>query len=113
MKRIIMVAVLALVLISTSAHAARKGMYFSGNVGVSLLSDTDWNIPISFLTGEESYDLGFRIGGALGYDFGAFRVEGEIAYRTNDADEGTTVTLGTFVTSGPVAGAVTALSIFI
>ena len=27
------------------------------------------------------------VGGALGYDFGAFRAEGEIAYRANDFDD--------------------------
>ncbi len=86
MKRLLVMAIFALVFITTSAQAADKGMYASGNIGLSLLSDGDASIPGLF-TAEGSYDLGFMVGGALGYDFGAFRAEGEIAYRTNDFDE--------------------------
>ena len=106
MKRFILMAIFALVFITTSAHAADKGMYFSGNFGFSELSDSNASIP-GIVTAQVSFDLGFRVGGALGYDFGAYRVEGEIAYRLNDTDEGTVVGLpGT----GPVNGEVSAIS---
>jgi len=105
MKRFILTATLALVFITTSAHAADKGMYFSGNFGFSELSDSNASIPGIF-TSEVDFDLGFRVGGALGYDFGAYRVEGEIAYRLNDTDVGTASGFGT----GPVTGEVSAIS---
>jgi len=104
MKRFILTAILALVFITTSAHAADKGMYVSGNLGFSLLSDSTASIP-GIVTAQVSFDLGFRVGGALGYDFGAYRVEGEIAYRLNDTDAGT-VSGG----PGPVFGEVSATS---
>lgn len=107
MKRLLMMAVFALVFVTTSAQAADKGMYVSGNVGLSLVPDLDTNV-IGFSTfGTTSLDPGFIISGALGYDFGSFRAEGEIAYRSNDTDEGTfTFAPGT----GPVDGDVSALS---
>jgi len=106
MKRLILTAVLALVFITTSAHAADKGMYFSGNLGLSLVPELDQNI-VGFPTFSSlNLDPGFVFGGALGYDFGAFRAEGEIAYRTNDTDDGTTVGFGT----GPVDGDISAIS---
>jgi len=86
MKRLIVVAVLALVFITTSAHAADKGMYVAGNLGISLLSDADVE-QSGFPTVEASFDLGFNIGGAIGYDYGNIRAEGEITYRRNDIDE--------------------------
>ena len=38
MKRFILMAIFALVFITTSAHAADKGMYVSGNLGLSIAS---------------------------------------------------------------------------
>jgi opacity protein-like surface antigen len=86
MKRLLVTAVFALVFITTSAQAADKGkgMYFSGNLGVSILSDAD-NEALGIVI-ETSYDPGFNIGGAFGYNYGSVRAEGEITYRSNDAD---------------------------
>jgi len=105
MKRFILMAIFALVFITTSAHAADKGMYVSGNVGLVLVPDLDQEI-ISIPVSEVSLDLGFGVGGALGYDFGAFRAEGEIAYRLNDTDDGNVIGFG----PGPVDGDISALS---
>src|ERR1043166_7416462 len=33
------------------------------------------------------HDLGYDIGGIVGYDFGGFRVEGEVSYRQAGVDE--------------------------
>jgi len=79
MKRFILTAILALVFITTSVQAADKGMYVSGNLGLSLASDTDLSTAgfPDFI--EISFDPGLTIGGALGYDYGNVRAEGEIA----------------------------------
>lgn len=86
MKRLLVIAVFALVFITTSAHAADKGMYFSGNLGLSIASDSDLS---AFGTdfAEISFDPGFNIGGAFGYDYGNIRAEFEIAYHFWDMDE--------------------------
>jgi opacity protein-like surface antigen len=87
MKRFIVMAVFALVFITTSAQAADKGMYVSGNLGLTMLSDSD--LSEGSINGEISFDPGIVIGGALGYDYGNIRAEGEITYRMSDMDEAT------------------------
>ncbi len=66
---------------ATSAQAASGKLYFSGNAGLTLTDDMD--LPGLNL----SFSPGFNIGGAVGYDFGQFRAEGEITYRSTDLDE--------------------------
>ncbi len=81
MKRFLMTMIVAAVFMATSAQAANGKMYFSGSAGVSITNDLDFpGINISF-------DPGFNVGGALGYDFGQFRAEGEIRYSSVDIDE--------------------------
>jgi OOP family OmpA-OmpF porin len=81
MKRILMSMVIALMLMATSAQAADGKLYFSASGGLSLTDDLDFpGINISF-------SPGFNVGGALGYDFGQFRAEGEIRYSSVDLDE--------------------------
>ncbi len=81
MKRFLMTMIVAAVFMATSAQAADGKMYFSGSAGVSISNDLDFpGINISF-------DPGFNVGGALGYDCGQFRAEGEIRYSSVDIDE--------------------------
>jgi OOP family OmpA-OmpF porin len=81
MKRFLMIMLVAVVFMATSAQAANGKMYFSGSAGVSITDDVDFpGLNISF-------SPGFNVGGALGYDAGQFRVEGEITYRSVDVDE--------------------------
>ena len=81
MKRFLMTMVFAAVFMATSAQAADGKLYFSGSVGLSITDDLDFP-GINF-----SFSPGFNVGGALGYDMGRFRVEGEIRYSTVDLDE--------------------------
>ena len=64
---------------------ASSGLYGSINIGGAWLADQDWDMNDDFL-GEAEYDTGYTVGVALGYMIDAFRVEGEIAYQTNDQD---------------------------
>jgi opacity protein-like surface antigen len=81
MKRFLITLVVSAVFMTTSAQAATNGkMYFSASGGLSLTDDLEaTGVNISF-------DPGFNIGGALGYDMGRFRVEGEIRYHSVDID---------------------------
>ena len=80
MKRFLITMIVAAVFMATSAQAAKGKMYFSGSAGVSITEDLDFpGINISF-------DPGYNVGGALGYDMGRFRVEGEIRYSSVDID---------------------------
>lgn len=88
MKRLIFLAVFALAFLTTSAQAQNTGFYVSGNIGLSRQPDlnganTFFGAPLGLNAG---FDEGYKARGAVGYDFGAFRFEGEISYRDNDSD---------------------------
>jgi opacity protein-like surface antigen len=109
MKRFFIIAVFALFFITTSAQAENKRMYFSGNAGVSFLFDSDDEYPgVPGGAFETSYDPGFNIAGAVGYDYGNIRAEGEIAYRSNDVDESSLPGI-----VSPANGSVSALSFMV
>ncbi len=118
MKRFILTAVLALVFIATSAHAADKGMQVSGNLGVSLAADSNFSVS-GVDVFEISLDTGFNIGGAFGYDYGEFRAEFEIAYHAWDTDKGTIpgvidgVVIPSCPCTGPIDGDASALSFMV
>ena len=84
MNRLLAIAVLALVFTGTSVHA--EGYYVSGNLGASILSDSDVE-QTGFPTIVTSFDPGFTIGAAMGHDYGNIRAEGELAFRTNSIDD--------------------------
>ena len=108
MKRLLVMAIFALVVITTSAQAADKGMYVSGIAGLSLVPKLDQEISGARVF-EPDFDPGIKIAGALGYDFGAFRAEVEIGYLTNEANDGVAIGSG----SGPVEGDVSVLSFMV
>jgi OmpA-OmpF porin, OOP family len=113
MKRLILTAIFALVFITTSAQAADKGMYVSGNAGLSMASDSDLSV-LGFDIGEISFDPGFNVAGALGYDYGSIRAEFEIAYRAWDMDEFTIpLAIPPCPCTGPVDGDASALSFMV
>lgn len=81
MKRFLMIMVVAAVFMATSAQAERSKWYLAANGGVSFTDDFD-NIPgLNF-----SFKTGYNVGGAVGYDMGKFRAEGEFTYRSVDVD---------------------------
>jgi len=67
--------------------------YGSINVGYAMVSDSDVNATgtsggnTATLDGEIEFDGGYVLGGAIGYMFDNFRIEGEISYQKNDADK--------------------------
>jgi len=91
-----------LLLLSSVAFGA-PGKYVSGNLGIGFLTDSDISDPSGTVTAE--FDLGYALGVAAGYNFGTFRVEGELGYQKNDFDK---VSLGAL--SGNASGDVTSTS---
>ena len=80
MKRILIFMIFAMIMMTTSAQAAQGKMYFAGSAAFSIPSDIDDE-------GDSiSFDTGYGLNGAFGYDMGAYRVEGEIGYRMFDVD---------------------------
>lgn len=76
----------ALALVLSSAQAA-EGPYVSLQGGASFLSDAD-NVGAG-LNLESSFEMGFVLAGAVGYDIrnSGIRVEGEVSYRRNGLDK--------------------------
>ena len=99
MKRILIFVIFAAIMMATSEQAAQGKMYIAGNFGFGILTDSDdQGVELSF-------DPGWGLNGAFGYDMGQYRVEGEIGYRMYDLDE---VRIGGVPI--PVDGDVTALT---
>jgi opacity protein-like surface antigen len=80
-------------LLSPAAVIAGDGPYLSVHVGPSWLSDADLDgsDPGIRLRSEVEFDTGIRLGGALGYDFGEFRVEGQFGYHSHELEEVTDI----------------------
>lgn len=94
MKKAISLLAVFLVAVMWSASGFSADKYVSGSIGISWMSDTEIdNIDSPFEEFQEIDDaeLGFGSGltllGALGCDYGDYRVEGELGYQTNDVDE--------------------------
>ena len=98
MKRFLMFAIIAAVFMVTSPVQAAQGqMYASGNLAFGILTDMeDEGVEISF-------DPGWGLIAAVGYDLGVYRVEGEIGYRMFDTDEIVVPGVGTFSLDGDVS----------
>ena len=88
------VCCLIIFLASPAALAADRGGYVSGRLGACILNDATLSEPGFPYTINTEYDMGLGIGGAIGYDFGIWRVEGEVAYRINDVDSFTALGIG-------------------
>jgi opacity protein-like surface antigen len=97
--KMLSVAAGAMLLIGGSAKAAdlytpmpepapvyTGGWYFSAFGGANWLDKTSFDIGVPV---RNSYDTGYVVGGAVGYDFGqamgpmGMRIEGEVSYRNN------------------------------
>jgi len=86
MKRYLAVAVFVTVaVLGVNVHAQQEtgtqgtGPYGTIHIGLNILSDSEINRG----TNTTDYSPLMGLGGALGYDFGNFRVDGEIAFRIN------------------------------
>jgi opacity protein-like surface antigen len=69
---------------STGLAAETTGPYVSANIGWAMMADG--NVSGPGFSEELEYDSGLTFGGALGNNFGNGRIEGEVAYQTNDID---------------------------
>ena len=86
-KNLLIISVCVLAIFFSSSAYSAEGLYVSGNIGFAMLSDSDVTDPDPSNNFTMEYDTGWALGGALGYDFNRFRVEGEISYQTNDIDK--------------------------
>ena len=101
------ISIALFLLLSSAAYGGGVGgLYLGGNVGSAMVSDIDlsdqasagFGVPVKLYL---EFDAGFAVGGIVGYDFfGPSRVEGEVAYQSNDADSINASALGQSISSG-------------
>jgi outer membrane protein OmpA-like peptidoglycan-associated protein len=69
-----------------STASAANGWYMSLGAGWNWLNDTDYTVGPTNNTyaGQAEFETGYIIAGAVGYDWGRWRAEFEVAYRDNN-----------------------------
>jgi opacity protein-like surface antigen len=91
--------------------SATPGPYVSGQLGMTFLNDSNYSEMVDYGTIE--FKPGFAVGIAGGYNFGMFRVEGEIGYQKNDMDTASDCSGGACVYGNISSSDITALSFLI
>ncbi len=86
LRRTLMAATAAVGLASTASAA--EGWYMSLGAGWNVQNDADYSIGggTSTFRGNVEFDSGYIIAGSVGYDWGRWRAELELAYRDNNID---------------------------
>ena len=84
MRKLVLGMALASTALATPALARDDSWYIEGDVGGVLVEDMQ-NL-VSPGAGVLNTDIGYDVGGIIGYDFGGFRLEAETSYRDASAD---------------------------
>ncbi len=100
--RAMMLATAAAVALTGSAGAANfHGWYLGLEAGAGWVDDASavdefgpFGAPIAVNDIEVQYDTGWAVFGTVGYDFGRWRIEGEVGYRDNEISAATYPGLG-------------------
>lgn len=93
-----LVSAAAIMVAGAAAHADRVGPYISAFGGYVMQPDLEFDDGTG--AADLSTDNGWAAGGAMGYDFGRPRVEAEVTYRRNEADQLSDPVAGTFDLNG-------------
>ena len=81
MRKLVIGMAMASTALTTPAMARDGQWYIQGDAGAMIVEDQ--NVDVNGVANDASaaYDTGFDFGAAVGYDFGAFRLEAETSYR--------------------------------
>ena len=86
MKRGFLAVVVSSVFLLAAAPAFAAGGYVGLEGGAVWLSESSFTV-LGENIGDLKFDTGWSIGAVAGYDFGTWRLEGELAYRSSGAKE--------------------------
>src|SRR5205085_897449 len=108
MRTILLATVAGLAVVATPAVARDGSMYGGIEGGVLFPKDQDADLNVDYTTTQTpatpagpagpadttfnntfgvDYKMGYDIDGIIGYDFGAFRLEGELGYKRSKLDQ--------------------------
>ena len=107
----VIIGLFVLLMLPGVSLSATPGPYVSSQLGVTFLTDSNYSEMVDYGTIE--FKPGFAVGIAGGYNFGMFRVEGEIGYQKNDMDTGSVCSGGTCVSGNISSSDITALSFLV
>ncbi|MGB3472145.1 MAG: outer membrane beta-barrel protein, partial [Erythrobacter sp.] len=94
----------------TAPAMAREGQwYIQGDGGAMLVEDVTFEVDGNAGEASADYDAGYDFGVAVGYDFGAFRLETEASYKAASVDTLTAGALG-LQAGNPAGGAGTSVN---
>ncbi|HYJ30184.1 MAG TPA: OmpA family protein [Allosphingosinicella sp.] len=118
MRNLAIAVALSSTLLATPAAARDGAIYIGGEFGVMSVDDMDIDIGAVDNAVTVNHDHGYDGGIFVGYDFGAFRLEAEAAYRNADLDSyDTTIRLplegAVFPTQREGSGSSSALSFMV
>jgi outer membrane protein OmpA-like peptidoglycan-associated protein/opacity protein-like surface antigen len=88
MRKLAVTLALATTALATPALARDNAWYVGVEGGAMIVEDIDYDLttPTGGVTTIDS-NYGYDVGGTVGYDFGALRVEAEVAYKSASVDE--------------------------
>ncbi|MCC2981742.1 outer membrane protein, partial [Sphingomonas sp. IC4-52] len=106
MRKLAVVLALASTALASPALARDNAWYVGAEFGGMIVEDIEFDITSATSgTGTIDHDYGYDADGVVGYDFGGFRLEAEVAYKSAVVDSYTS-TVGVPVTTGAGAGTV-------
>ncbi|MDH3347533.1 MAG: outer membrane beta-barrel protein [Desulfobulbaceae bacterium] len=85
-KKIFIAMTCAIVMFASTALAGN--LYVKADLGFNMLEDSDVTLTNrrTSISGTYEYDAGLFTSAAVGYDYGQFRVDGELGFSSNDVD---------------------------
>ena len=87
MRKIVIGLAMASTALTAPAMAREGQWYVEGNAGVMLVEDVTFDVDGNPGDAVADHDTGADFGGIVGYDFGAFRLEAEAAYKEAELQE--------------------------
>jgi outer membrane protein OmpA-like peptidoglycan-associated protein/opacity protein-like surface antigen len=122
MRKLAIAVALASTALATPALARDKAWYVGVEGGAMIVEDIHFDIGTTTDAAKVDHNYGYDVGGTVGYDFGMFRIETEVAYKSANVDSFTSTlripaynSAGALVSSNPgtysyAGGKTTALS---
>jgi hypothetical protein len=86
MRKLAIAVALASTALATPALARDKAWYVGVEGGAMIVEDIHFDIGAAPDAMKIDHNYGYDVGGQVGYDFGMFRVETEVAYKSANVD---------------------------
>lgn len=102
MRNLVIGMAMASTALATPAMARDDQWYIEGNSGIMLIEDQQIDVNGVADNAKSNYRLGYDLAGIVGHDFGSFRLEAEVGYRTAKLKEVSAGNAG--LALSPVAG---------